>query len=143
MIINLDGVRYRVPAEQEAQFIESWHQNGIQMYEAQGLELQLLATGLVRWILAKWERAVRKVHGQEAAAAIRPPKKKEPTVHLSELLAAHLREIVRDAELTVTTDGEGNTSTFALSLPVKDKARRPVVPHGNERIGQNNRAEVS
>lgn len=139
MIIKIDGEVYTVPPEEEAKLLQQLCAMGENTYESQGLELQLLADALARWVLAKWETAVRKLHGKDASMVMRLPRKEngrklEPTRHLSNLLVAQMGEMVKHAELTVTTDGYRNATAFNLSVPTQDQEGRSLVPYGH--IGQ-------
>lgn len=143
MKIFLDGQAYTVPREQEARMIQQFRAKVDETYEKTEPTGQLVITAVVRWILAKMESAVRKSHGKEAALLIRPPKKKEPALHLSGLLANHLQDLVQDAELTIETDGNGNTTAFNFSVKAEDQGGGPLVSHGDQREWQNDGAQIS
>lgn len=116
MKIFLDGIEYRVTAEQEQKLLEQLNAMGADMYEKQGLELQLLGSALANWILNKWARAIKKAKGPEAALAIRTPKKADPVLHLSKLFAGIFGKVLEHAELTITTDGAGTAQSCQLQL---------------------------
>lgn len=143
MRIFLDGQAYTVPREQEARMIQQFRSKADETYEKTEITGQLVITAVVRWILTKIESAVRKSHGKEAALLVRPPKKKEPALHLSALLANHLQDIVENAELTIETDGAGNTTAFNFSIPAQDQPRGSLVSDGNIREWEDNGAQIS
>lgn len=142
MKIYLDGEEYTVPPDQEAKMLAQFNAMSATMYEQQGLELQLLATALVRGVLLKWERSVRKTQGKDASLLIRPPKGVEPVLHLSNLLVGKMGEMVKHAELRIETNGQRTTTAFNFSIKAQDQGGGSLVSDGNIGQRENDSAQV-
>lgn len=144
MRIEINGQEYSVPDEKMEELLGGFHMRGVQEYEAQGLELQLLASAVARWILAKLEKGLRLKLGRERASEIcRPAKKADPVVHLSQFMADRAREALSHATLTIKTDEQYRATDFKLSFAAESEAGRSLATDGDERFWEDNRAEVS
>lgn len=143
MIIKVDGQILTVPSEQEGRMIDQALQKTCETYEKTEMTGQLVITALCRYVLSKIETAVRKLQGKEAALLVRPPRKKEPAIHLAELLANHVRDLVKDAELVIETDGAGNTTAFNFSFKAQGETGGPLDHYGDIGKREDNCSEVS
>jgi hypothetical protein len=91
--------------------------------------------------------SIRLVRGKDAAMVARPPKKTDPVLHLNRMIENALREVIKHAEVAITTEeGAGGTrtaATFALSFAPQGLSGGPLVPYGDVGIRQDHSAEVS
>lgn len=147
MQIIVDGTVYEVSPEQAAKLASSFQQMGVEMYQAQNTELRFLLKPLARWILEKWERKLIPLIGKEAAAAqCRPAKKQDPVIHATDFLAVQVGAIAQNANLILTSDGNGNAVDFGLQLKGSTLALEgggSLDSHGNIGKREDHRAKVS
>jgi hypothetical protein len=143
MIICIDGRSYSVPAELETQMLSNFQAMGLDLYRQQGDEIRFLLKPVVRWLLGKMETALKPLVGKERAAQIcRPPHKGDPVVHYSLLMLHQFQALVKDATLTIETNGNC-TTCFTFQLAAEGKGRGPLAAYGNVREWQDHRAQVS
>ena len=143
MKIRVNDQEFTVPQDQQERILAQFERIGMEQNEKLGLEFQLVATTVARTALSHWENKVRKSHGKEAALAMRPPKKVEPVAHLSRMILGIFGEAIKDAEVSITTDEFGQTTSLSLSLPTKGGSWGQMVPDGHLGEREDHRSEVS
>lgn len=139
MKIEIDGVAYDVP-EAYVQKLASdlWAQLETMYEEKLDDGIKSLFMAGTRAFLVKEEMSVRMKHGKEAARALRPPPKSDPTLWLARMMLPTMQRMLQDVTVTCETAGSSVTA-LSLSVPRASEQGGQVDTTGNERLRQNNR----
>ncbi len=144
MKISIDGQIYTIEPVTEAQFLHNFQNMGLEMYRKQEDWLRFGLKPLARFLLDKMEAGMAKIKGKEEAAQIcRPPKKGDPVVHWSNLMIQQFSGAIANATLTIETSGQLATGFNVQFASAEDQAGRSLDSDRDERIGEDDRAEVS
>lgn len=104
MIIELNGEQYAVPAYIEQRFIDQIYLFFVQKLEQLDKPIRLGLKPVSRHFLGKLESELNKL-GKDGKQ-IRPKDGADPTLHYARILLGTYQEALKDAVLSISTEGQ-------------------------------------
>ena len=142
MIIQIDGQDYAVPTEEQILLLKQFQALALSEWSKLEETWRILAKPIAREILRKMEESIRRRHGKDASLILRPPKGKDPVLHLTEILLGVFQEGMKHVTLSIQTDGH-TVADLGITIARQSARGGQVALDGNERLRQDDGAEIS
>lgn len=141
MKIQIDGVDYLIPAEEETLMIQQIRQLALDEYAKLDGGWRSTAKVAARGYLQKLENEARVKYGKEKSLQFRPAKKADSVVHVSTIMTNFLREALRNVTISVNSV-DHTIAAVSLSIEGQGASRRPLVVDGHIGERQDNGAQI-
>ncbi len=142
MKVLINNEEYDLPKEEELILLKAIQQVMMSEYDKLDGKWRLMGKPVSREVLRQMEVKTREKHGNEKALMLRPEKRADPTIHLSNIMLGILQEALKHVTLTIATEHH-TIASLSISIKGKSPAGGPMDTHGDIRMRQDYSTEIS